>query len=49
MKSHWRDGDRVREVELTPLAHGRWRVRVDESEFELASEAMPALPPPPTG
>ena len=29
MKSHWRDGDRVREVELQPLAHGRWRVRVD--------------------
>jgi 3-methylcrotonyl-CoA carboxylase alpha subunit len=41
MKSHWRDGDRVREVELQPLAHGRWRVRVDESEFELSSEAMP--------
>ena len=41
MKSHWRDGDRVREVELEPLAHGRWRVRVDESEFELAAEAMP--------
>ena len=41
MKSHWRDGDRVREVELQPLAHGRWRVRVDGSEFELSSEAMP--------
>jgi biotin carboxyl carrier protein len=41
MKSHWRDGDRVREVELQPLVHGRWRVRVDGSEFELSSEAMP--------
>jgi 3-methylcrotonyl-CoA carboxylase alpha subunit len=41
MKSHWRDGDRVREVELPPHAHGRWRVRVDGSEFELSSEAMP--------
>jgi len=41
MKSHWRDGDRVREVELQQLAHGRWRVRVDGSEFELSSEAMP--------
>ena len=41
MKSHWRDGDRVREVELQPLGHGRWRVRVDGSEFELSSEAMP--------
>jgi biotin carboxyl carrier protein len=40
MKSHWRDGDRVREVELQPLVHGRWRVRVDGSEFELSSEAM---------
>jgi biotin carboxyl carrier protein len=31
----------VREVELTPLSAGRWRVRVDESEFELACETMP--------
>ena len=41
MKSFWRDGGRVREVELHPLAAGRWRVRVDESEFELSSERMP--------
>ena len=41
MKSIWRDGDRVREVELKALASGRWRVRVDESEFELACETMP--------
>jgi 3-methylcrotonyl-CoA carboxylase alpha subunit len=41
MKSFWRDGARVREVELHPLAPGRWRVRVDASEFELACETMP--------
>lgn len=41
MKSYWRDGARVREVELSPIAPGRWRVRVDTSEFELASERMP--------
>ena len=41
MKTFWRDGERVREVELQPLAAGRWRVRVDAAEFELASERMP--------
>jgi len=41
MKSFWRDGARVREVELHPLAPGRWRVRVDAAEFELACETMP--------
>ena len=41
MKSFWRDGGRVREVELQPLPDGRWRVRVDESEFELSCERMP--------
>ena len=41
MKSLWRDGDRTREVELTDLAPGRWRVRVDDAEFEVAAEAMP--------
>ena len=40
MKSLWRDGERVREVELSPLGPGRWRVRVDEAEFELAAEPM---------
>ena len=40
MKSLWRDGERVREVELTPLGPGRWRVRVDAAEFELAAEPM---------
>ena len=41
MKSLWRDGERVREVELSPVAPGRWRVRVDASEFELDAETMP--------
>jgi biotin carboxyl carrier protein len=41
MKSLWRDGERVREVELHPVSPGRWRVRVDSSEFEVASERMP--------
>ena len=41
MKSLWRDGERTREVELTALGGGRWRVRVDESEFELAAEPQP--------
>ena len=40
MKSFWRDGERVREVELLPVSPGRWRVRVDQSEFELACERM---------
>ena len=41
MKTTWRDGARVREVELRAIAPGRWRVRVDDAEFELASETMP--------
>src|SRR6266851_918020 len=41
MKSLWRDGDRVREVETTSLGGGRWRVRVDVAEFELSAEVMP--------
>jgi len=41
MKSSWRDGERTREVELTSLGGGRWHVRVDEAEFELAAEVMP--------
>ena len=41
MKSRWRDGERVREVEISPLGAGRWRVRVDAAEFEVAAEAMP--------
>jgi 3-methylcrotonyl-CoA carboxylase alpha subunit len=41
MKTLWRDGDRVREVETTALGGDRWKVRVDDSEFELALETMP--------
>lgn len=40
MKSTWRDGERTREVELTALGPGRWRARVDDSEFELTAEPM---------
>jgi biotin carboxyl carrier protein len=40
MKSLWRDGDRVREVELVPIGPGRWRVRVDAAEFDVVAEAM---------
>lgn len=40
MKTFWRDGERVRAVELTRLGPGRWRVRVDESEFEVAAEVL---------
>ena len=40
MKSTWRDGDRMREVELTALAPGRWRARVDDATFELTAEPM---------
>ena len=39
MKRAWRDGTRVREVELAPLGDGRWRVRVDDATFEVAAEA----------
>jgi len=41
VKTRWRDGDHSREVELTALGAGRWRVRVDEAEFEVAAERLP--------
>ena len=41
MRSVWRDGERAREVELHALGPGQWRVRVDDAEFELATETMP--------
>lgn len=40
MKTDWRDGERVRSVELDALGHGRWRVRVDGVEFEVEAEAL---------
>jgi biotin carboxyl carrier protein len=41
VKTLWRDGERVREVEATALGGGRWKVRVDDAEFELDVETMP--------
>ena len=41
MKTQWRDGERVREVEITSSGAGRWMLRVDAAEFELAVETMP--------
>jgi biotin carboxyl carrier protein len=41
VKTLWRDGDRTREVELRSLGTGRWRVRVDAAEFDVAAEVMP--------
>ena len=40
MKSAWRDGDRIRSVELEPRGGAIWRVRVDGAEFDLAAEAL---------
>ncbi len=40
MKTLWRDGERIRSVELAALGGGRWRVRVDGAEFELRAEAL---------
>jgi 3-methylcrotonyl-CoA carboxylase alpha subunit len=39
VRSAFRDGDRTREVEVTPLAPGRFRVVVDGVATELALEA----------
>ena len=36
----FRDGDRVREVEVTPLAPGRFRVIVDGAASEVGFEAL---------
>lgn len=40
MKSAWRDGDRIRLVELEPRGGAIWRVRVDGIEFDLAAEPL---------
>ena len=40
MRSEWRDGARVRSVELTALGPGRWRARVDDAEFEVVVETL---------
>jgi biotin carboxyl carrier protein len=40
IRSAWRDGDRVRAVEVTPLGAGRWRVAVDGVPLELGVERL---------
>ncbi len=40
MKSLWKDHGRVREVKLTPMGGDRYRVQVDDSDFEVMAEAM---------
>lgn len=40
MKSAWRDGDRVRAVETTPLGGGRFRVEIDGTPVELHAELL---------
>jgi 3-methylcrotonyl-CoA carboxylase alpha subunit len=41
MRSRWRDGDRVREVEVVPEGGGRYRVTVDGIPFEVFAECLP--------
>lgn len=41
MKTLWRDGDRTRSVEISPLGEERWRVRIDDgAEFEVRAAAL---------
>jgi 3-methylcrotonyl-CoA carboxylase alpha subunit len=40
VKTAWRDGERVRTVELQPLGGGRFRVLVDDAQFEVECEAL---------
>ncbi len=40
MRSDWRDGDRTRSVELSPLGGGRYRVTVDGRALEVAVERL---------
>ena len=39
--SKWRDGERVRDVVLEPLAPGRWRATVDGQPIDLTAEVQP--------
>ena len=41
MKSTWTDHGVVREVELAPRGAGRYRVRVDDAEFEVNAQVLP--------
>lgn len=40
MRTFWKDGGRIRAVELEPRGEGRWLARVDGAELELSAEAM---------
>ena len=40
MKTEWRDGDRTRIVELDGPKDGRYRVRIDDGEFEVQVERL---------
>jgi len=40
MKTTWRDGDRLRSVELSPQGGGRFRVSVDGVERDLRAESL---------
>jgi len=40
MKTSWRDGERVRSVELTPLGGGRWRADIDGTPMVVRAEAL---------
>lgn len=41
MKTFWRDGDRTRSVEISPLGEDRWRVRVDDGpELDLSARVL---------
>jgi biotin carboxyl carrier protein len=41
MRSEWRDGDRVRVVEVVPEGGGRYRLTVDGAPFEVSAERLP--------
>jgi 3-methylcrotonyl-CoA carboxylase alpha subunit len=41
MRSQWRDGDRLRVVEVVPAGTGRYRVTVDGAPFEVTAERLP--------
>lgn len=41
MRSEWRDGERVRVVEVVPEGGGRYRVSVDGTPFEVSAERLP--------
>ena len=40
MRGEWRDGDRVRVVEVVAQGAGRYRVTVDGAPFEVAAERL---------